>query len=442
MKFKSTWILLIILALIASYFFFIEERSRKQKEIEKEESGKILPYSPEDVEKLIFHNPEGDTIEMEKVGSEWKIKSPVITKGSASTINALVKQIVPGYKKEVLKGVSNLEDYGLKEPFASIVIFAKDRSKPDTILVGDKTPTSSSCYMRLGHSRDVIISTEMTRNLMNKNLYHLRDKNFLNIDSNDIDAIKIKSGKMVLKLVKKDKNWWIEDANYRADKYKVVTYLNKLTRAIIKEFVREDKEVLGPYGLEKPKRMITLQHGSEIIDIFFGNKKNNKVYTVRSGLDKVLLLDDTMLDAFEWNRKNLRAMNLAFFDIDKVKHIHYETPDTTCDFTRLSSIKWKVSDNDSLEIKSYEVNSMLRKLTSLKFEKIITEPLPEFDKRLEDIYFSITLTDENNNILDKITIAKAKGDFQYGASLSANVIGNLKKDTDLQVTMIFKRIGE
>ena len=119
-----------------------------------------------------------------------------------------VKQIVPGYKKEVLKGVSNLEDYGLKEPFASIVIFAKDRSKPDTIFVGDKTPTSSSCYMRLGHSRDVIISTEMTRNLMNKNLYHLRDKNFLNIDSNDIDAIKIKSGKMVLKLVKKDKNWW------------------------------------------------------------------------------------------------------------------------------------------------------------------------------------------------------------------------------------------
>ena len=85
---------------------------------------------------------------------------------------------------------------------------------------------------------------------------------------------------------------------------------------------------------------------------------------------------------------------------------------------------------------------MLRKLTSLKFEKIVTEPLPEFDKRLEDIYFSITLTDENNNILDKITIAKAKGDFQYGASLSANVIGNLKKDTDLQVTMIFKRIGE
>jgi len=442
MKFRSTWILLILLAAMASYFFLVEERGRKKEKVEKEEKTRILPYSMEEVERFVFINPEGDTIEAEKVGSDWKITSPVITKGSNSAIETVLKQVIPGHKKEVLEGVSNLADFGLEHPFASLILYSKTKVTPDTIFVGDKTPTSSSCYVRLGSSRDIMICREMTHNIMNKNLYHLRDKNFLYFDREEIDAVKIKNGKNIIKLVKKGKFWWIEGAGYRADKNKVVPYLNRLTRAIIKEFVREDLKELKPYGLYRPEKMITLQRGAETVDISFGKKKDDKVYVTRSGLEKVMLLDDKMLECFDWDAKNLRAMNLAFYDMDMIHSVYYETPDTTCNFVRGADNKWKIVDNDSLEIKSYEVNSLLRKLSSIKFDKILVQPLPEFDERLENFYLRITLSDSKGNLIDKVTIARAKGDYQLGASMSANVIGKLKKDTDLRIADIFKRIGK
>lgn len=444
MKFKTTWILFIILVVVAGYFYLVDERSKKAKEKEKKESRKIFRYSSSDVEKMIFTNPDGLRITMEKVGDKWKITSPVVTKGDDSMINTVIRQVVPGHKLEEMKNVPNLADYGLEKPFASIVLYSKTKTKPDTVFVGDKTPTSSSCYVRVGSTKDVLICREMTHNVMNKNLYHLRDKNFLDfksINSSSIDKFTIKNGRRKIELVKKGNFWWLADRGVRADKTKIAPYLNKLTRAIIKKFVREDTKVLKPYGLEHPLQTITLQRGSEVTEISFGKTEDDEIYVVRTGLDKVIRLDKNLLKAFDWTEKDLRAMNIAFYDTDVIKSVMYEGPDTTCTFIKGQDKKWKVANNDSLIIKSYLVNSLLRKISSIEFERITREPLPEFDERLEHFAERIILSDADGKIVDKITIVKGNRN-DIAASISANAIGEVKNTTHLEIEKAFDGIGK
>ena len=109
------------------------------------------------------------------------IVHPTRTPASKSTIDSFLFQIVPGLKMEVFPAAANLGDFGFDDPFATVILSAAGSRYPDTIYVGDKTPTSSKCYIRLGSSRDVIITRELTHNVMNKNLFHLRDKNLFYI---------------------------------------------------------------------------------------------------------------------------------------------------------------------------------------------------------------------------------------------------------------------
>jgi hypothetical protein len=193
MSFKATtWILIAALAAIVGYFFLVDQKNRARSVTERTLSAKVFPFRSEDVEGFILINPKGERIGVARSGSGWKVVSPVEAPGAGPEISSLLDQIVPGRKSSELENVRNLADYGLDKPFATMIIQRSGGSAPDTLFVGDETPAGSNCYLRLGSSPSVLISSELTRNVMNKGLFHLRDKNFLPEGSQSTDAIEIR----------------------------------------------------------------------------------------------------------------------------------------------------------------------------------------------------------------------------------------------------------
>ncbi|HUV36328.1 MAG TPA: hypothetical protein VMX58_05265, partial [Patescibacteria group bacterium] len=95
MKFRSTWILIIVFGIVAAYFFLVEEPRRETNLQRIGESKNVLPYGREDIEKIILINPVKERIVMERDGEEWTIVQPVRTRGSNPTIDAVLMQIVP-----------------------------------------------------------------------------------------------------------------------------------------------------------------------------------------------------------------------------------------------------------------------------------------------------------------------------------------------------------
>jgi hypothetical protein len=422
MRFKSTWIFFILLVAIASYYFLVEEKRREADERERKASKRILPYGKDDIERITLVNPQGDRIELEKTDSEWIITSPTLTDAAQTTIDAFLTQLVPGHKTDYVAGVTDFRAYGLNIPYATVIFFAADRGSPDTIHVGDKTPTSSSCYVRIGETDTVLVSREMTHNLVNKTLYHLRDKNFTHVSSGSIDSLLIRGGEYPVKLVKRGETWWFEDPPVRADSRTVEDYLATLTTALIRGFASEDTADLATFGLEKPDKTIDLYHGDAKTQISFGDTDEDFVFVVRTGLDKVLQLEEQLLDPFRWTKDDLRAWNLSFFSAGDVTTIRYETPDTAIVVER-GLDGWRIGGEP---VRHGNVEGFLRQLGSIRFTEILEEGIGDPVDLSRPFSLEVSLWGREANLIDRIVFLGAKGPLEEAASKSSNIRGRIE----------------
>jgi len=435
-----TRLLIGVLALVAAYFFLYEEKHRKADLAEKAAERKLFPFSPDSVQKFILVNPDSERIDVERRGEGWAITAPVAAPGDKAAIDALIGQIVPGRRAGEIGNVGNLSDYGLERPFATIIVFAAGRL-PDTLEIGDKTPTSSNTYVRFGGSKNVLISLETTHNIMHKSLYHLRDKTFLSFPSESVDGIVVRNDRASLELVRVGSEWWLARPRVRADRVKVERYLTALTAAIVRSFAREDTADLAPFGFGRPERSVTLTEASETTTVSFGKSEGDEVYAVRSGLDKVTLLEGSLLAAFDWSPGSIRGMNLAYFSPDSVSVIRYETPETTA-VLRRSGAAWTQASGDSIPAsRAYRVGAFLRRLNTTTFDTIIAEPAQASDRRLARWSLKISLEGRAGSGLDRITIADAYDTAQVGTSISAGVLGRLSKNGFRDIRSSFARIG-
>lgn len=440
MKFKTTWILLGALIVIVVFFLLVEENQRTSKIEDRREKRKLLPYGPNDVQWFVLINPDGERIEMQRRGDDWMVTYPTVTLGSKSTIDIVLKQIVPGYRLEEFGEVSNLADFGLDEPFATLIISSRTRFSPDTIFIGDKTPTGSNSYVRLGGSRDVILAREMTHNAAKKNLYHLRDKHFVHFGIEAIDELTVRKGTARVHLTRDGRYWWLDDPRYRVDNAVVEQHCNELTRAVIYEFVREDTDSLELFGFEAQRGEIVLFTGSDTVEVRFGSRKGNRVYAVRSGVDKVLLLDETVEGMLDLAASEIRDMNLTFFDVSAVKSFSYETGDTTVAFEAAGG-RWNIRGPDVMPAETYMVNSFLRALKAIEFTEIIEEPFPADTGGFESADLKLTLWNYDGEIVDVVTVTAPGANYEIGASFSANARGRLAAGTRATLHHLFERIG-
>jgi hypothetical protein len=440
MRFKATtWILLAALAAIAAYFFIVDERSRKAGELEHRQGKELFSYTSAAVERFVLINPQGERIEAARSGSEWRIVAPVEAPGDQPEIASFLDQVLPGRRGIELAGARSLADYGLASPFATLILHRTGVAESDTLFVGDKTPTSSNSYVRLGSAGNVLISSEITHNVMNKGLFHLRDKNFLPPGTESITAITIRGGRETLKLERRASSWWFTGRHVRADRARIESYLAKLTDAVIHRFVREDIRELAPYGLKDPSKEILLTRGQEKMTICFGKEEDRLVNVVRTGLDKVIMLEGSLLEPFEWTFSSVRAMNLAFFEEESVKTIRYEAPDTSVVFTKTGDA-WSAAGARAAAVRTYEVKGLLHRLQSTTFTKIVKEPLSGGDGPLARFLVRVSLEDSAGTEIDRITIASPENGTETGASVSAGALGSLKEGTAEELDKIFKRI--
>jgi hypothetical protein len=435
----ATRILLAVLVVIVAYFFLVEEKHRKEA-VEKHISEReLFPFPADSVQKFVLVNPAGQRIAVQRAAGGWQITSPVTAAGEDQTVATFLGQFIPGRRQDEMPDVKDLGAYGLSPPFATIILYLRN-APPDTLYIGDQTPTSSNTYVKLGSSRNVFISSSVTHNLMNKSLYSLRDKTFIPFKSEAVTGIAVRGGKTRLDLVRSGSYWWFADRRTRADRVKIEAYLTQLTGTIIRSFASES-DSLQRFGLEHPEREITFSLGAERSTVSFGARKGDDVYAARTGLDKVVSLDAKLLGAFDWTRENLRAMSLAFFDPDSIKVIEYRTPDTSM-VMRKAGTHWIAVGRDTIPpARSYVVDALLRKLTNAAFDKILADPVPPNDKRLANPALTIKLEDLLGGIIDAVTIARTPAGTELGTSRSSNALGELRKGTLEDITGVFKRIG-
>lgn len=136
-------------------------------------------------------------------------------------------------------------------------------------------------------------------NLMQKDLYALRDKAVLNIQRSAVQEIRIQIGPESFSLFKKGGNWQMEDQKTEADKEKVIKLLDELDLLKAQKFVEDSPKDLSPYGLAKPQRQITFYDKDKKLlgRLLIGKDQGDLVYAKSDSQPSVVLVKKAILDS-------------------------------------------------------------------------------------------------------------------------------------------------
>ncbi len=437
MNWKTPLILLIVLIAIAGYFFLVEQPRREQERSDKISSRKILPYGIDEVLRVSFTNPAGDRIDWIRDGDAWTITYPTRTPGSTSTIDYFISQMIPGQKRNEFDPGDDLETYGLSRPYATVVFTTEERT--DSLFIGDATPLSSQCYVRRSGSDKIYVARDLTRNLVNKNLYHLRDKSFLTLEPDSITALRVSSGDRTFTFDRQPGTWMIRGTRLGADRKVIEPYLTGLTDAITREFSAEDLSDLARFGLGPERGEITIFTGSDSTVIAFGDSDDEFTYVVRNGLDKVVRIEKRFDRVFEWLDEKIMVLNVSYFDPARVARITWETAGSGRSIYLEDGV-WRSELDGTIEIPVPKLSYFLVLIRGLVFEQLGRTGFLPADGPPPESTVRITLSGSDGSILDTVTISGTPDGTLTAGSLSSGSFGTVRDGNFEEIVRVFERL--
>lgn len=437
MKARSLIILITVLLIVAGYFFLVEERQRRGAADLKRSSRMLLPYGPLDINAVSFINPYGETIMWERDGDGWLIIFPFTDIGEKSTIDMFLGQIAPGQKLEEFAGAPDLSRYGLAPPYAIVILESERYGRIDTVYIGDKTPTSFRAYVTLGSSGDVVVTRNLAHNVMQKRLFHLRDKNFIPPTDRNITEFSIISGNDLLSFQRSGSSWKVTGSTLTVDRNVIEPWVSGLSNALIYEFAAENLSDTLSFGIGAPHRAAVLNTaGGESIRISFGRRKDSLVPVIRSGRKKVMMIEAGFLDAFHWTDDRLIVMSLSIVKPGMVAALQWETPDTVASW-KLEDNVWTASGENAYPVDQEALKYLLMFLRSAAYESIVTDrDLVSAAK--PDIM--ITLGDSSGELLDIISLYRFEDGTAGGISLSGGNAGRISEGTLAEIRRAYSAI--
>lgn len=142
---KQFMILILVLALLCAGFFALKQYNKTQAQKPKEETGEIIiDTTVEEVTKLSY-DFEGNTYDLEKKDGIWYDTQDNSLKISQTLIEGMLSNVVKLRAQETIADVTDMEQYGLKEPSGTISI--DTQSKAITLLAGDYNSVSGYYYV-------------------------------------------------------------------------------------------------------------------------------------------------------------------------------------------------------------------------------------------------------------------------------------------------------
>lgn len=327
MRFRSTFLLLLLLAGLGAYVYWVE-RPKAEQEAKKKT---LFELKADDVTEVTLTFPDRE-IALKKSGDEWRLTKPIETAADATTAKNLVSAIADcEVKKELTDASSDLSQYGLDKPFVTLNVQLKDRALPAT-LVGKNTPIGFSTYVQKADDKKILLTNAAFRSGLDKQAKDLRDKTIVNFTDDDVHGLEITADGKDIALVRKDGTWSIERPGaYPADATAVRSFLSTLRSMRAVDFPDDHPTDLSRYGLDAPQLRLRLLLGKDNAEkqILIGSKATDKKepYVQTSGVPTVYTVSDWVLRDLNKTVTDFRDKTLLTFDRDKAGSLEVRRKD-------------------------------------------------------------------------------------------------------------------
>jgi hypothetical protein len=264
MRFKGTFVLLILCVGFGVFLYFYEIRGGEKRTKAKEGENVVWKVPSDDVQQIDLITLDQHITAIRSGDKQWKITAPRSLDADSDELNRLASSASDISRESVLEeNASNLGQFGLDPARTTVALKTKDGNVRE-IRFGDNNPTGSSTYAALKGKNQVLLVSTSVAGAFNKKLDDLRNHSILSFDQFETQSLDVQSAKGKVQLVKEGDRWWIrEKERWAADTSAVSSLLGDLSNGRIKEFFDDDPDDYATLGFGKPLLDLHLTVGKD-----------------------------------------------------------------------------------------------------------------------------------------------------------------------------------
>jgi hypothetical protein len=399
MKFRTTLIAALLLAVFGAYVYFFEYKKAEEEKKQEEEEKTVFSIDWEKLQGLAITNAHG-TFLVEKVAKEaeegedagtkadeWRIVEPLKADAENSAINGLVSNL-KGAKVEqvVTETAEELEPFGLEEPEITVVVLvAEGEESPAPLLLGGKSPIGHNSYAMIeGQDKVLLLSTHLVPQF-DKDLYELRHKKLFAFKREDVERLRIhRVDEPEVEIVREGDRWQlVRPLRGRADETEVDKILNKLTTLKAESFNDEEPEDLAAYGLDRPvwKVEVVLKpdqtKATLLIGSIYQEKGKGYLYAKRGERPVVVSLGMDIIGTFSAESEALREKKVIPFKTWSIKKVELAWKGQDVTLEKREGSKWWIGAPIEARADGTKMSALLSALSRLEGEEFLDRPEDE-----------------------------------------------------------------
>jgi Domain of unknown function (DUF4340) len=374
MRFKGTYILLFLFAVLGGYVYFTEYRGKEERQKQEEAKKKVFSVEDKDITEISLIYPDRTITGVKKGEKQWQITSPAGLEADSDEWESLASN-VPKIEREdtVGQNVQDLGPFGLKEPPVKLSAKTKD-GKTLEIVFGAENPKKTYNYAKLPSGPDVFLTGSNWAKTFTKNVSDLRNKRVLQFEPDDIDNVKITESAKELEAQKSGDDWQLKKpTDTKADTGEISTFTNSIRFARVNSFPDPPVDAKAA-GLEPPAIKITLHDNKAKADriLLIGKTSGTDKYYARDvSRDVIFIIDKEIAEKarrplFDWRDKSITKI-----DRERIDKIEIQRGAEMISLLKTGS-EWKLPDNKKLQWD--KVSGMLNTLDFEKAKDVIDAP--------------------------------------------------------------------
>ena len=419
MRLRTTIVLILVLAGLGAYVYFVEYPKAEQEAKKKT----LFELKADDVTQLTLDYGDHKIV-LKKTGNDWRLTEPLDAPADATTVKNLVSAIADcEVKRELKDASSDLSLYGLDKPFVTITAKVGDKDLP-AFMVGKNTPVGFSTYVQRADDKKIQLTGSAFRSGVDKKVKDLRDKAIIDFTDGDIQRLEVSGDGRQLQLTQKDDKWSIElPSAYAADGAAVRSFLSTLRSMRATDFPDDQPSDVSAYGLDTPRLKITLHLGKDNAEktILVGKENDKKeIYVQRGGQPTVYTVSDWVFRDLNKNAGDFRDKTVLAFDREKVTAVELKRKDgSRTKLVRGANKQWQV---EGVEGKPAEtvIGQYVTDLHDLKgYEIAADQPANLAQFGLDQPLLAVTVFGEDNKSVGTALLGarENEGKKEYAAML-------------------------
>ncbi len=257
MRYQTTLVLLILVALLAGFIVLVERKEQSTQERE-EQARRALRVDPARVSYLRFET-KGLTLECAREGDLWMIVQPVRARADTAELDRILTGLRDLPRGEVITqserkshGITQAQ-YGFDQPRARITL--GDHLQRRTILVGREALLGGSLYLKEEGGEDVVGTETNLLGLIPRSVAQMRDRALFHGSPDKVSRLELVGGGRFIQLSKAEPGTWMiqQPISARASPVKAQEILESLFGLRVERFVTDKAVDLSTYGLDNPQ---------------------------------------------------------------------------------------------------------------------------------------------------------------------------------------------